>query len=369
MATAESSTRLVRRDAWGGGQTSSADAPLREQMGKIYGYLKGLHAAHVIDLGVRLGLFQALTKAGGQAEARSVADATRLHPEYVAIWCETACALELLDREADGCYRFAPQMDILLGDPASNYYLGDFPEAHFQVARDYARYPELFRSGAALSYQEHDEPFFRAVAEATKTLPRMFFDAVVPKLPAIARRLEAGGRVLDVGCGGGHALVEVATRYPATTCIGIDVEARSVELARSLIRERGLVDRVEARVVDGARLPDDLIGGIDLVTQFLVLHEIHPRLKKVVIDQCAATLKPGGYLVMFDEAYPEDASELRHPLKVYAVMAQWFESTWGNTVNTRGEIRELIGSAGLAIADETELSRFYIVVARKSDDG
>lgn len=367
MAIDDMSRRLVRREAWGGGETSSPETQLPAQMGKIYAFLKGLHAAHVINLGVRLGLFQALAGAGGVADSTALAEATELNAEYVAIWCETACALELFDRAADGRYRFAPHMDLILGEPESNYYLGGFPEAHFQVARDYARYPELFRSGGVVPYQQHDESFFRVVAEATQTLPRMFIDAVLPKLPSIAGQLQAGGRVLDVGCGGGHAVVEFASRYPGTTCVGIDVEELSITLAQELIRARNLQDRVEVRLVDGAALPGDLVGAFDLVTQFLVLHEIHPGSKTAVIGQCAAALRPGGHLLIFDEAYPEAAAELRHPLKVYAVMAQWYESTWGNTINTRGEIRDLLRGAGLNVVDETELSRFYIVVARKGD--
>jgi SAM-dependent methyltransferase len=367
LATDDMSRRLVRREAWGGGETSSPEAPLPAQMGKIYAFLKGLHAAHVIDIGVRLGLFQALAGAGGLADSSALAEATELNPEYAAIWCETACALELLDCAADGRYRFAPHMDLILGEPESNYYLGGFPQAHFQVARDYARYPELFQTGGVVPYQQHDELFFGLVAEATRTLPRMFIDAVLPRLPSIARQLEAGGQVLDVGCGGGYAVVEFASRYPGTTCVGIDVEELSVALAEKLIRARNLQDRVKVRLVDGATLPDDLVGNFDLVTQFLVLHEIHPMLKTAVIEACAAALRPGGHFLIFDEAYPETAAELRHPLKVYAVMAQWYESTWGNTINTRGEIRRLLRGGGLTVIDETELSRFYIVVARKDD--
>jgi hypothetical protein len=45
-------------------------------------------------------------------------------------------------------------------------------------------------------------------------------------------------------------------------------------------------------------------------------------------------------------------------------MAQWYESTWGNVLNTREEITELLAGAGLTAVQETTLSRFYIVVAK-----
>jgi hypothetical protein len=45
-------------------------------------------------------------------------------------------------------------------------------------------------------------------------------------------------------------------------------------------------------------------------------------------------------------------------------MAQWYETTWGNVLNTREEITELLAGAGLTAMQETALSRFYIVVAK-----
>ncbi len=54
----------------------------------------------------------------------------------------------------------------------------------------------------------------------------------------------------------------------------------------------------------------------------------------------------------------------RTPL--YAVMAQWYEMTWGNVVNTREELHALLAQQGLTVVDETSLSRFYIVIAKKA---
>jgi SAM-dependent methyltransferase len=351
--------------SWGREAVISPETTRQAQMGKIFGYLKGIHASHLIDLGVRLGLFDRLAAHPAGLSAEALAAQTGLHPPYVRVWCETACGLELLDYDPAAGYHLAPFMDELLGQPAATYYLGRFPDAHLQVARDYAAYPELFRGGGVVPYQQHDEAFFRSIAEGLRTLPRMFFDAVLPNLPDLAARLDAGARILDVGCGGGFALVEFATRNATARAVGIDVEPTSVALAQALIRERGLTDRVEARVVAGASWPPEFAGAFDLVTTFLVLHEIEPRLKPAVIGQCAWALRPGGQLLIFDERYPSGPAELRDPAQIFAVMAQWYEVTWGNVINTREEIHALLTGQGLRIADETTLSRFYIVTAEK----
>ncbi len=188
------------------------------------------------------------------------------------------------------------------------------------VARDYSRYPELFRTGGTFPYQEHDRAFLSGVAQGLRTLPRQFLDAVLPKLPALETRLSTRANILDVGCGGGFALVEFAERFPNVRCTGIDMEPVSIQMAHELIRTQGLADRVEACLVGGESLPPEFAGAFDLVTMFLVLHEIRPELKETVLKQCAQALRPGGQLLIFDERYPSGPAELRDPLLIFTVM-------------------------------------------------
>jgi SAM-dependent methyltransferase len=332
---------------------------LGDPIAKVFGYLRGLHAAHFMDLGVRLGLFKTL--AGGPHRPEDLARTLGLHAPYVRSFCETGHHLELLDRD-DGHYRLAPGMDRLLASPEDAFYLGGFPRIHLLTARDYEHYPELFRSGGTHPYQAHDRPFLEGVAQGTRALPRMLLDTVGPRWPGILRRLEEGGRVLDLGCGAGHALFTFAERFPRCSGIGIEIEPVSREAARAGVHARGLADRLSIHD-DWDDVPGGTDAAFDLVTQFLVLHEIRPELKRSMIDRCARALKPGGALLLFDEAYPEDERTARDPIRGFSVVAQWFELTLGNVVNTATEIRELVAGAGLRLADETELSRFRIVTA------
>lgn len=366
MTNSSSDPSIVSgRDAWTRESVTSPETSLQAQMGRVFGYFNGLHATHLIKVGVDLGLFARLAQAPGGLLPGALAMQLHLDETYVCLWCDTACALQFLDYDAATGYRLAPFMDQVLGNPSSTYYLGAVPDAHLLVARDYARYPELFGTGGTQPYQEHDEPFLRAVAEATRVLPRMFIDAVMPKLAGLQARLQAGAAILDVGCGGGHAIVEFATRYPKVRCVGIDVEPTSIVMAQKLIEDRGLRDRVVARHTDGATLPADFAGAFDLVTSFLVLHEIQPHLKDAVLQQCVRALRHDGLLLLFDERYPSNPADLRDAAQIFAVMAQWYEMTWGNIINTKEEIHALLATQGLRIVDETSLSRFYIVTAQR----
>jgi hypothetical protein len=51
----------------------------------------------------------------------------------------------------------------------------------------------------------------------------------------------------------------------------------------------------------------------------------------------------------------------------FAALAQWYEVTWGNVVDTRSHLRALCEAAGLRVTEETAFSRFTILVAVKDE--
>lgn len=326
----------------------------------VLGYLRGLHATHFLDVGVRMGLFRAL--AGGPRRAADLAASLGLAERCVTAFCEMGAHLEILEREG-GSFRLAADMDRLLASPDDLFYMGDLPRMHVAMGRDYARYPDLFRGGPVLPFQAHDREFLQTVATASRSLPALLLEKVAPRMPSLLVKGMAGGRILDVGCGAGHALVAFAERFPRCRCAGLEIEPVSAGLARESVRARGLEERVQVyerwEDVPGAS------GGFDLVTQFLVLHEIRPELKREVLRRCADALRPGGLMVLFDECWPPDEESARDPVLGFAVVAQWLELGWGNVINTREEILALLGAAGLEPCEEAGLSRFRIFSARK----
>ena len=162
-------------------------------------------------------------------------------------------------------------------NPQSSFYLARAPRVHMVVGQDYAEYVRHFRAGTTSSYQDHDEEFMREVADASKALPRMFIDLVLPRLPELEARLDAGARVLDVGCGGGWAIVQIAEVSKHDMCRNRRGAFLRTSGLQRLVAERQLTDRCEARRLSVDQL--DEVNGYDVATSFLVVHEIPPALK------------------------------------------------------------------------------------------
>ena len=270
------------------GDNAAAGSTLADQVSKLYDLVAGYHATNLLEIARELGVWEALTRSPGLT-SEELADRLGTQPFYTDVLCRTAFAFGLLDRENAG-WRMAPHFDQILGNPESSFYLAGAPRVHMVVGEDYREYSRHFREGTTKPYQEHGEPFMREVAEALKTLPRLFLDFVLPQLPGLEAVLRDSRRVLDVGCGGGWAIVQLAERFPHASCVGVDVEPRSVDLARRLISERGLTDRCTARVQSVNQLGED--GTYDVATSFLVVHEIDPELKPAAFAAVARALKP-----------------------------------------------------------------------------
>ena len=93
----------------------------------------------------------------------------------------------------------------------------------------------------------------------------------IPALDGVDARLKAGARVADVGCGHGASTIIMAQAYPASSFVGFDYHAPSIEHARKAAEEAGVADRVRFETARAQDFPGD---GYDLVAIFDALHDM-----------------------------------------------------------------------------------------------
>ena len=282
-----------------------------DQVSRLYDLIAGYHLTNLIEVAREVGAWEAITARPG-IDSATLAASLGTDPGYTDVLCRTAFAFGLLDRAGDGVgWRMAAHMDAILGDPDSRFYLGRAARVHLMIGgEDYPELAERLRTGRILPYQDHSEALIEEIGEGLSSLPRMFVDLVLPHLPSLGARMTAGARVLDLGCGAGFAMVELARRFPASRVDGVDIEPRSIELARERIAREDLADRCSAWLIGPEGLTAE--ATYDVITMFLVVHEIGPEIKDTVLAAAARALAPGGSLVLFDEAYPETDRGVAH---------------------------------------------------------
>ena len=99
----------------------------------------------------------------------------------------------------------------------------------------------------------------------------MFTEHVLPQAPETLEKLEQGGKILDIGAGGGYHALHYAERFPNAQVVGLEFDAPSLALARQTVAEAGLGERVEIRHGDANELDEENV--YDLVTMSIALHE------------------------------------------------------------------------------------------------
>lgn len=335
------------------------------QVEKIFAWRRGFNAMHLIDLGVRLGLFKTLAETP-HLSAQEVADRLDLHPPYVEVWCKTAYGFELLDADDEQRFRLAPYMKEILADASHPRYLGGYVQLGTRfAAEDYRFAIDAFRSGATAPFQARSQEFAEVVAQAIAGMNAMVARKILPSLSGVAEKMNGGGALLEVGCGTGNLQIQIAKVFPAARCTGVDIDPTGLAAARHAVRQAGLADRVSILAGDVASAVER--EAFDVVVMVEVLHEIAPDIRPHVVRDCAAALRPGGWMVIVDETYPSTLAETRRPEFFFPLQTGLEELMWGNVIPTREDQETLLRDAGFGGRIDRSLlgSGFTLLLTQK----
>src|SRR5690349_108589 len=104
-------------------------------------------------------------------------------------------------------------------------------------------------------------------------------------------------RVLDVGCGTGGWLIELAKQYPMIQrLVGVDISSKMLEYARQQVTEQGVGDRVEFQVMDAIRLLEFPSNSFDLVNHRLAVSWLRKWDWINVLREYRRVCAPGGVI-------------------------------------------------------------------------
>jgi 2-polyprenyl-3-methyl-5-hydroxy-6-metoxy-1,4-benzoquinol methylase len=280
-------------------------------VGKMLGDLGGAFSVPTARIGFRLGLFDALHR-GGPARASELAARTGLAERYVREWALAQAANGYVAFDAEqGRFSLTPEQAMVFAVKDSPVYLEGAFDLGAAMIEGQQKVETAFRTGDGVTWGESCGCLFCAVGAFFRPgYVNSIVQSWLPSLEGVLPRLREGARVADIGCGVGFSTLLMAKAFPASSFVGYDFHAPSIEQAGAHARAHGLGDRV--RFVTSAA-KDIAERDLDLVTMFDCLHDMgDPR-------GCArhvrSLLRPdGSWMIVEPIAADEPAGNLGSPV-------------------------------------------------------
>src|SRR3954451_11802703 len=202
--------------------------------GQIAGEVGAALNAALVTVGDQLGLYRAMAGAG-PVSAGELAARTDTHERYVREWLNAQAAGGFVSYDGDDdCYTLPAEHAFILADESSPMAMAGIFQAATAVIDGRARVAERFRTGGGVGWHEHHDDLFCGTERSFGANYRMHLvQEWLPALTGTVEKPERGARVADIGCGRGASTILMAQAFTASTFVGIDAHADSIETART----------------------------------------------------------------------------------------------------------------------------------------
>jgi len=195
----------------------------------------------------------------------------------------------------------------------------------------------------------HTHRHFVPAAGSDWLLP--FYDPLTRLLgtgAALARlieqaELEAGQRVLDLGCGTGALTLTAKRAQPGIEIVGLDPDDKALARARSKAERERLAIRFEQGFGDALPFGE---GSFDRVLSSFMFHHLESEQKPGVLREVRRVLRPGGRLHLLD------FGGAGHGLGAF--LARLVHREESLNANTEDGLTALMSEAGFHQAEEVE---------------
>lgn len=269
---------------------------------RIFGSLLGTMDVFTIYLGDRLGLYAALTE--GASTSSELATRAGITERYAREWLEQQAVSGLLDVDdayaaaSDRRYTLPPEHAEVLSDRDALVYLTPLTRALVAAGQQLPALMAAYRDGGGVTWRDYGPDMSEGQEYGNRpSFMAMMGSWIRQGLPDVHEQLSTGGRVADVGCGGGWSSIAIALAYEGVTVDGFDLDEPAVERARRNAAAHGLADRVRFHAVDPAETDHD--EGYDLVCAFECIHDMPQPVP--VLRAMRAMAAEGGVVMVMDE--------------------------------------------------------------------
>ena len=357
---------------------TETDAGARDALAeRLFGAALGAYELMTVHLGDRLGLYRALAEQG-EATPAEVAAATGTQERYAREWLEQQAVAGILEVDDVGAtaeerrYRLPEGHAEVLIERDSLAHLTPLARYSVSFAHVLPAVEEAFRSGGGVPWEAYGELGREAQGDANRPLfTNLLGSEWLPAISEVHERLLADppARVADVACGAGWSSIAIARTYPKATVDGYDLDAASVELARSNLAGSGVEDRVTFHLRDAG--DPELAGSYQLVTVFEAVHDMSRPVE--VLRALRGLAAEDGAVVVMDErvadVFTAPGDEVERLMYTYSVLCclpvglAESPSVGTGTVMRADTLRRYAAEAGFTdvavLPIEHEVFRFY----------
>jgi ubiquinone/menaquinone biosynthesis C-methylase UbiE len=165
-----------------------------------------------------------------------------------------------------------------------------------------------FSDYSAEVYELGVELLFRGMADVMRR-------QIIPPITRFVQ--QAGGaervRLLDVACGTGRTLHQLAVAHPAMRLTGVDLSPAYVRTAR---RRLDHIAELTLAVENAEALPwSD--AAFDIITSVYLFHELPSNARRNVAREMFRVVRPGGLIVIEDSAQISESAEIATALREF----------------------------------------------------
>jgi SAM-dependent methyltransferase len=259
-------------------------------IGKVVGDFGASLSTTLGFIGQKLGLYAALADSDGMTPAELAAK-TDTNERYVREWLvNQACGDYVHYEPSNGTYSMLPEQAVALTDHESPFYVGGGFYVVKAMANAQPRIAEYFKNGGGMHWGEHDDDLFLGTERFFRPGYTMHLvNDWIPAMTGAKERLEAGGKVADVGCGHGASTIIMAKAFPNSRFYGYDTHEKSIATARQRAADAGVSDRVTFEVANASEIPNEQF---DLICFFDCLHDMGDPVG--AMKGAVGALAPGG---------------------------------------------------------------------------
>jgi SAM-dependent methyltransferase len=261
---------------------------------KLLGLLTGGMLTMLIGIGYRTGLFEAAAR--GPATSAELAERAGLHERYVREWLGAMVTGGIMEYDPTDGRHTLPAAHAVLLTGATSRNIGPVANSLRTLGAVLPQVEQCFTDGGGVPIAEYAAVSAGGLGETWRHVyDEHLVDGFLGRVPGLLDRLRTGARVLDLGCGTGHAVNVMAREFPRSTFDGLDIARDAIADAEE---ERARLGHANATfaVADAAELAPD--QPYDVITAFDAIHDqAHPA---QVLANIYRALRPGGVFLMVD---------------------------------------------------------------------